>query len=144
MITQSSIITTKSLKSIKTHLQSEANLSPRLSPSGLTSDAIILKNIPFFFFCRNFCYNYLKTTKGKIIIMMIVIPNADKKLINVLKALNSMRTKPYEIIKQDKIYTQDFIESIKKSEQEFGTHVKNGTLKTFKTANEAFKDAGLA
>lgn len=55
-----------------------------------------------------------------------------------------MRTKPYEIIKQDKIYTQDFIESIKKSEQEFGTHVKNGTLKTFKTANEAFKDAGLA
>jgi len=76
--------------------------------------------------------------------MTIVIPNADKKLINVLKALNSMRTKPYEIIKQDKIYTQDFIESIKKSEQEFGTHVKNGTLKTFKTANEAFKDAGLA
>ena len=75
--------------------------------------------------------------------MMIVIPNADKKLIKVLKALNSMRTKPYEIIKQDKIYTQDFIESIKKSEQEFGTHVKNGTLKTFKTANEAFKDAGL-
>ena len=142
MITQSSIITTKSLKSIKTHLQSEANLSPRLSPSGLTSDAIILKNIPFFFFRRIFCYNYFKTTKGKI--MMIVIPNADKKLINVLKALNSMRTKPYEIIKQDKIYTQDFIESIKKSEQEFGTHVKNGTLKTFKTANEAFKDAGLA
>ena len=142
MITQSSIITTKSLKSIKTHLQSEANLSPRLSPSGLTSDAIILKNIPFFFFRRNFCYNYFKTTKDKI--MMIVIPNADKKLINVLKALNSMRTKPYEIIKQDKIYTQDFIESIKKSEQEFGTHVKNGTLKTFKTANEAFKDAGLA
>ena len=75
--------------------------------------------------------------------MTIVIPNADKKLLNVLKALNSMRTKPYEIIRQDEIYTEEFIKSIQEGQREFNEQVKNGTLKTFKTSKEAFKDAGL-
>lgn len=73
--------------------------------------------------------------------MTITIINADKALLEILKGINKLKKKPYEIA-ENKEYNS-LLKSIKEDEIEFKKKLKAKNLKTFKTAKEAFKDAGL-
>ena len=75
--------------------------------------------------------------------MTLVIKNADNKLVEMIDAINKMSKKVYSYVKEDE-YPAELVESIKASEKEYNTAVKNGTLKTYATAQEAFADFSLS
>lgn len=69
--------------------------------------------------------------------MTLVIKNADNKLVEMIDAINKMSKKVYSYVKEDE-YPAELVESIKSGEKEYNAAVKNGTLKTYATAQEAF------
>ena len=71
--------------------------------------------------------------------MTLVIKNADNKLVEMIDAINKMSKKVYSYVKEDE-YPAELVESIKAGEKEYNAAVKDGTLKTYATAQEAFAD----
>ena len=71
--------------------------------------------------------------------MTLVINNADSKLVEMIDSINKMSRKVYSYVKED-AYSEDLVKSIKAGEKEYKFAVKNGTLKTYSSAEEAFSD----
>lgn len=71
--------------------------------------------------------------------MTLVINNADNKLVDMIDAINKISKKAYSYVKEDD-YPQELIDSIKAGEKEYKSALKNGTLKTYSSAEEAFAD----
>ena len=71
--------------------------------------------------------------------LTLVIKNADNKLVEMIDAINKMSKKVYSYVKEDE-YPAELVESINSGEKQYNAAVKDGTLKTYATAQEAFAD----
>ena len=80
--------------------------------------------------------------------LVLELKNGDEKLLKALKSIVNLHPKAKLRIKKKKekeedIYTKEFIQSLEEMEREFEEDLKNGTLKTYNSVEEAFKAEGL-
>lgn len=72
--------------------------------------------------------------------MTLIIQNADNNLIEMLDIFKKTSKADYRIYQENEIYTKELIKSIKADEKEIKKQIKNKTLKTYSSAEEAFAD----
>ena len=80
--------------------------------------------------------------------LVLELKNGDEKLLKVLKSIVNLHPKAKLRVKkkeekEEGIYTKEFIQSLEEMEREFEEDLKNGTLKTYNSVEEAFKAEGL-